>query len=203
MPMPSNSSHVPGPLELRAAEIEAAVGRTAARFSEVPIVETSILRLLTLMGREISALLEQLLRPHGLNETDFRILMSLFSQPNGVAHPSDLCAYVAQSPANMTRVADGLCERGLITRVASEEDRRRTILRITADGEALARSLLPDTTARTKAIFSDMPQSARRALLEQLRAIIAQIDRCTQRDSSPGYDTTEAALRSTPVDQPG
>ncbi len=58
--MASNSSHVPGPLELRAAEIEAAVERTAARFNEVPIVETSILRLLTLMSREISALLEQL-----------------------------------------------------------------------------------------------------------------------------------------------
>ena len=201
--MTSNSSHVPGPLELRASEIEAAVERTAARFNEVPIVETSILRLLTLMGREISALLEQLLRPHGLNETDFRILMSLFSQPNGVAHPSDLCADVAQSPANMTRVADGLCERGLITRVASEEDRRRTILRITAQGEALARSLLPDTTARTRAIFSNMPLSARRVLLEQLRAIMVQVDQQTQRCNAPGYQTIEAAARAGAVDPPG
>jgi MarR family transcriptional repressor of emrRAB len=201
--MTSTVSHVPGPLEARATEIEAAVARTAARFSGVPIVETSILRLLTLMGRKISALLEQLLRPHGLNETDFRILMSLFSQPNGVAHPSDLCSYVAQSPANMTRVADALCERGLITRVASEEDRRRTILRITADGEALARSLLPDTAARTKAIFSDMPQPMRHALLEQLRAIITQIDRCTQAYPAPGLDSSEASASSIAVEQPG
>jgi MarR family transcriptional regulator, negative regulator of the multidrug operon emrRAB len=201
--MTSNASPVSGPLELRAAEIEAAVARTAARFSEVPIIETSILRLLTLMGREISALLEESLRPHGLNETDFRILMCLFSQPDGVAHPSDLCAYVAQSPANMTRVADGLCERGLITRVASEEDRRRTIIRITADGEALARSLLPDTTARTRAIFTGMPPAARRALLGQLRAIITQIDRQTQHWPAPGYDATEAAPRAGPVDRAG
>jgi len=201
--MTASSSDSPGPIEIRAAEIEAAVERTAARFGEVPVVETSILRLLTLMGREISALLEQLLRPHGLNETDFRILMSLFSQPNGVAHPSDLCSYVAQSPANMTRVADGLCERGLITRIASEEDRRRTILRITAAGEALARLLLPDTTARTKAIFSDMPQPARRALLEQLRTIIVQIDRCAQPCVSTGSDAPEATRRARVVDPAG
>jgi hypothetical protein len=56
----TSTSHVPGPLELRAAEIEAAIARTAARCSEVPVVESSILRLLTLMGRQISALLEQL-----------------------------------------------------------------------------------------------------------------------------------------------
>src|ERR1700676_545944 len=149
--MTSNASPVSGPLELRAAEIEAAVARTAARFSEVPIIETSILRLLTLMGREISALLEESLRPHGLNETDFRILMCLFSQPDGVAHPSELCAFVAQSPANMTRVAAVLCERALNTRLAAEEDRRRTIIRITVVAEALARCLLPDIKARTRA----------------------------------------------------
>jgi MarR family transcriptional regulator, negative regulator of the multidrug operon emrRAB len=201
--MTSNTPLAAGPLQLRAAEIEAAVARTAGRFSEVPVVETSILRLLTLMGREISALLEQLLRPHGLNETDFRILMCLFSQPDGVAHPSELCAYVAQSPANMTRVADGLCERGLITRVASEEDRRRTIIRITATGEALARSLLPDTTARTRAIFAGMPQPACRALLEQLRAIIAQIDRQMQHCASASYDSAEPMAHAATEDRAG
>lgn len=177
-------SPVPGPLGLRAAELESTVRRTAARFSEIPVVESSILRLLVLLGRELTALLEQSLQSHGLNETDFRILMSLFSQPDGIAHPSDLCAYIGQSPANMTRVADGLYQRGLITRVASDEDRRRTILRITPAGEALARALLPATTARTRAIFRDIAPPARRALLEQLRAIIASIDRQTPRNAS-------------------
>ena len=52
--MTSNAALTAGPLELRAAEIEAAVAR---------------------------------------NETDFRILMCLFSRPDGVAHPSELRAY--------------------------------------------------------------------------------------------------------------
>jgi MarR family transcriptional regulator, negative regulator of the multidrug operon emrRAB len=170
----------PGRLEHRAAEIEAAVTRAAARFAQIPVTETVILRLLVLLGREISAMLEHSLRPHGLNETDFRSLMMLFSQPDGVAHPSDLCAYVSQSPANMTRVADGLNERGLITRVASEEDRRRTILRITPSGEALALALLPQMTAHTTALFGKLPAAQRRELLGQLHALITQVDRCPQ-----------------------
>lgn len=173
-----------GPLEQRAAEIEAAVSRVSTRFSEVPVVETSILRLMSLLGREISALLEDSLRPHGLNETDFRTLMMLFSQSNGVAHPGELCAAVALSPANMTRVADSLFERNLITRVGSDEDRRRTILRITPAGEALVRELLPITTARTREVFADLPQSGRSDLLDLLRALILKIDQCVLARSS-------------------
>src|SRR5665213_1719074 len=167
-----------GPLQQRANELEAAVHRSAAFFHGLPAAELLTLRLMVLLGREISALLEQILKPRGLNETDYRTLMMLITQPDGVAHPSDLCADVAQSPANMTRVADGLFERGLITRVPSEEDRRRTILRVTPAGEALVRALLPETTLRIKAIFSEMPQPAIQALLQQLRAVVVRIDQC-------------------------
>jgi len=102
--------------------------------------------------------------------------MMLFSQPDGVAHPGELCASAAQSPANMTRVADGLCERGLITRIASEQDRRRTILRITSAGEALARELLPHTAALTQSLFEPLQPSDRAALLQLLRALATRID---------------------------
>ena len=178
-PVTSDTSLRANRLEQRAAEIEAAVQRTAARFREVAVTETLALRLLVMLGREISALLEQALRPHGLNDAEFRTLMLLFSQPDGVAHPGELCAPAAQSPANMTRVADGLCERGLITRIASEQDRRRTILRITPAGEALARELLPQTMALTQSLFEPLPPAQRQALLEQLRALAARIDQHT------------------------
>ena len=95
--MTSNSSHVPGPIELRASEIEAAVECTAA------------------LQRGAD---RRNLDPASADADGPR------DQCAGVAHPSDLCAYVAQSVASTTRVADGLRERGLITRVASEEDRR-------------------------------------------------------------------------------
>jgi MarR family transcriptional repressor of emrRAB len=165
-----------GPPSRRAAEIEGAITQVASCFPELDIPETLILRLIMLLGRQLGALLEESLRPHSLNDTDFRILMCLVSQPGGVACPSDLCAFVAQSPANMTRVADALHERGLITRTASEHDRRRTNLRITASGETLVRSLMPTTSALTRSIFGETPQSDRQSLLDQLRALTCRVE---------------------------
>jgi MarR family transcriptional regulator, negative regulator of the multidrug operon emrRAB len=161
----------------RAAEIEGAIRQVATRFPEVPESETLILRLVMLLGRQLSGLLEESLKPHSLNDTDFRILMCLVSQPDGVACPSDLCAFVAQSPANMTRVADALHERGLITRTTSEHDRRRTMLRITAAGEALVCSLIPTTSGLTRSIFGDIPQVTRQELLSHLRALTEHVER--------------------------
>ena len=74
--MSTNPPAVHGSLELRAAEIESAIGQVAAQFPEVDVSDTLILRLLMLLGRTLSALLEDSLRPHDLNDTDFRILMS-------------------------------------------------------------------------------------------------------------------------------
>jgi DNA-binding MarR family transcriptional regulator len=73
----------------------------------------------------------QMIRPFGLAEAGFRVLTTLFSQPDGAAHPSDLWARAEQSPANMSRISDALVSRELITRVFSVRDRRRMVLRIT------------------------------------------------------------------------
>jgi MarR family transcriptional regulator, negative regulator of the multidrug operon emrRAB len=177
--MATNASPAPAPApqSRRAAEIEGAIRQVAVRFPEVAVSETLVLRLVMLLGRQLSSLLEESLKPHNLNDTDFRILMCLVSQPDGVACPSDLCAFVAQSPANMTRVADALHERGLITRTASEHDRRRTMLRITPSGEALVCSLMPTAAVLTRSIYGGMPDSARLALLEHLRTLTAEIER--------------------------
>jgi MarR family transcriptional repressor of emrRAB len=175
-----------GPLLQRIADMEAAVARATAHWPNLPATEVLIIRAVVLLAREFSALYEEELRPHGLNETDFRTLMLLFSQPNHTAHPSELCAHVGQSPANMTRVTDGLFERGLISRVACDEDRRRMILRITPSGETLVHQLLPGTHARLRQVFADLTPEERHGLLAQLRAILGGMDRGLGRGGTPG-----------------
>ncbi len=172
--------------QARVAAIEAGIRRAAAIFQDVPVMETTIVRLVVLLGRDLSAMLEETLGPKGLNETEYRTLIMLSSLPNGVAYPSELCVSVTQSPANMTRIADGLHDRGLISRVPSDEDRRRTILRITPAGEALVRELLPVTTACTRELFSQMPVEGREQLLRQLRALLERVDACGQQAARHG-----------------
>src|SRR5580693_8915497 len=91
----------------------------SARMPDLPFTEILLCRLLLHIGREMAATFEQKIRPFGLAEAEFRVLTTLFSQPEGAAHPSDLCARAAQSPANMSRICDELASRNLITRVPS------------------------------------------------------------------------------------
>src|ERR1700728_5480929 len=105
----------------------------------------------------MTAMLEQKIRPFGLAEAEFRVLTPLFSQPDGVAHPSDLCVRALQSPANMSRISDALVSRNLITRVLSVHDRRRMVLRITEEGEELVRRLLPKMFVPLRGLFAQFP----------------------------------------------
>jgi MarR family transcriptional repressor of emrRAB len=189
-----------GSLLQRIADMEAAVARAAAHWPNLPATEVLIVRAVVLLAREFSALYEEELRPHGLNETDFRTLMLLFSQPNHTAHPSELCAHVGQSPANMTRVTDGLFERGLISRVACDEDRRRMILRITPSGEALVHQLRPGTHARLREVFGDVTPEERSRLLAQLRAILGGMDRGPARAATPDAAAADRPAAHRPAD---
>src|ERR1700689_5250724 len=92
--------------------LEANLEELSARIPDLPITGMLLCRLIQHLGREMTAMLEQKIRPFGLAEAEFRVLTTLFSQPDGVAHPSDLCVRALPSPANMSRISDALGERG-------------------------------------------------------------------------------------------
>jgi len=146
------------------------------RMPDLPVSGILLCRLLLQIGREMSARFEQQIKPFGLAEAEFRVLTTLFSQPDGIAHPSDLCARASQSPANMSRISDALVSRGLITRVASVQDRRRMVLHITEEGEELVRQLLPILHVPLRAMLKDFPELEQRQLVAQLKRLGCALD---------------------------
>jgi len=130
-------------------------------------------------------MLEQRIRPFGLAEAEFRVLTTLFSQPEGVAHPSDLCVRTSQSPANMSRISDALVSRDLITRVLSSQDRRRMVLRITEHGEELVRRLLPQLHAPLKEMYGEFTDAELQRLIGQLKRLGVKLDQVTGQEASP------------------
>ena len=156
-------------------QLEANLRALSARIPDVPFNEILLSRLLLHMGREMSATLEQKIRPFGLAEAEFRVLTTLFSQPEGVAHPGDLCSRAAQSPANMSRICDALVGRDLITRVLSAHDRRRMVLRITEQGEELVRQLLPKMFASLRGMLGQFSEAEQSHLIAQLRRLQANL----------------------------
>ncbi len=158
------------------------------RMPDLPVSGILLCRLLLHIGREMAAGFEQQIRPFGLAEAEFRVLTTLFSQPDGAAHPSDLCVRASQSPANMSRISDALVERGLITRVSSVQDRRRMVLRITEEGEKFVRDLLPTLHVSLRRMLKDFPESEQRQMVAQLKRLGVALDQMS------AEAVTEAAL---------
>jgi DNA-binding MarR family transcriptional regulator len=156
--------------------LEANLRALSARMPDLPFNEILLCRLLLLMGREMATRFEQKIRPFGLAEAEFRVLTTLFSQPDGAAHPSDLCVRAAQSPANMSRISDALVSRNLITRVLSVQDRRRMVLRITEQGEDLVRRILPKLFVPVRGVLTEFSEAEQRLLISQLKRLHANLE---------------------------
>jgi MarR family transcriptional repressor of emrRAB len=171
MQMNNTASH----LEL----VEANLQNLRARMPELPATSILLCRLVMHVGREMAVMFEQQIRPFGLAEPEFRVLTTLFSEPDGVAHPSDLCVRASQSPANVSRISDALVSRGLITRVSSLHDRRRMVLRITEQGEEFVRQLLPKLFAPLREMLKDFPEAEQRQMNSQLKHLGVELDKAT------------------------
>jgi MarR family transcriptional regulator, negative regulator of the multidrug operon emrRAB len=161
---------------LQYEKLEANLERLRDRIPDLPKSSVLLSRLLQHIGRGMASMLELEIRPFGLTEPEFRVLMTLFSQPEGSAHPSDLCAKTSQSPANMSRISDALVGRDLITRLSSLHDRRKMVLRITEQGEELVRRLLPTMVGPLREMFKEFSEDQQLQLIEQLKLLGAKVD---------------------------
>ena len=165
-----------GELSRHMQGMEAGVAHVLERVPDLPVQDVMLLRLLKLAGEGLSARFLQILKPHGLNESDFRVLMQLYSSPTGSGFPGELCSFVVQTPTNMTRIADVLVARKLVTRRPSEQDRRRIELRITQAGRRFVTKLLPELFPVLRASFAALGERDKRHLQELLQRVIASID---------------------------
>jgi MarR family transcriptional repressor of emrRAB len=157
--------------------IGAALNGARARGLPIPVQDALLFRTLSLLGRALAPLVDEAVRPSGLSEGEFRVLMLLLSHPDGVGHPGDLCAGAAQSPANISRITDTLVERQLISRTLSDQDRRRMVLRVTVEGEALIRKFVPSAFTGIGTLFATLSESSRAQLTALLNEIVAAYDK--------------------------
>jgi MarR family transcriptional repressor of emrRAB len=160
--------------------VEASLERLEERLGDVPVCAVLVTRLLLLLSHDLALMLSHHIRPFGLGEGEFRVLTTLFSQPDGSANPSELCARATQSPANMSRICDALVDRELITRVASVEDRRKMVLRISSKGEQLVRDLLPNLFSAVRRVFERFSPEEQSSMAAQLKRLAACLEEAMQ-----------------------
>lgn len=169
------------------AHVEAGLKRVSQRLPGVPIMEILASRLLVFLGRELTGRMDQCLRPYGLIDIEFRALIGVYSAPNSAANPGELCSSISQSPANITRITDVLVERGLITRLPDEIDRRRWVLKMTPQGENLVNEMLPVMLNTARYSYQDFPSEELNQVVASLKRLAAAMDR----RSAPEFQSSE------------
>lgn len=139
----------------------------------VPDVPTGVemCRMLVLISESLQAELEHKLRPHKLNDSEFRTLITLFSKPDGMSTPGEICLFTSLGTTNMTRIANALVKRGLITRGRSAEDRRSVVMQITPAGKRFVQKMLPAMFPRLKRVFEGFTKDDRSHLNRLLRKL--------------------------------
>lgn len=153
------------------------IGRVSRVIPQMPATEATLCRLLLMVGSALEEELEYKLKPHKLNHSEFLTLMILYSRPDGASTPSELCEYTNQGATNMTRIANALVKRSLIVRRASEADRRRVQIRITAAGRRFVQKMLPPMFPRMGVMFSGFGDTDKRHLDRLLRKLAHNLDR--------------------------
>jgi MarR family transcriptional repressor of emrRAB len=137
---------------------------------ELPVEVVRVVRLTDLLSRVMFARLDAFLAGHGLTDTSWLFLTSVYTAPGGVRSPSEVGRVLAQSKPHMTRLADSLVVKGLIRRAHGEQDRRRVVLAVTPKGRRLVERLLPQVWAQHQQIARGLSRTD----LPQLSALLAK-----------------------------
>ncbi len=143
------------------------IDTTCARFPSFPREPAVLVRLVKHIARSVHDAANASLRRHGINHTDYNILMMLYGSEDGTITPSQLAEAAGEKVANITRVCNVLCDKQLIHRAPSDADRRKVELRLSARGTALLEDLLPDMETLLNTSVEGL-DTKEQAVLEQL-----------------------------------
>lgn len=146
----------------------------------LPEADTSAFSLFTFTlgaGRRAEGILGDVVRPHGLDGSQFSVLMVLWMNgPPYRLSPTNLSRNIAQSPSGMTHTVKRLTSAGLVTRVGLETDGRAKHVELTAEGIELVERCAKDLTAAVERIFP-RPELALEDLAAAQRQIVAAMVR--------------------------
>jgi len=160
------------------------IGRMREAIPSLPVEQATLCRLMSMVGKRMDEGLEEKLKPHQLNHSEFLTLLMLYSRQDGSSTPGELCEFTSQGNTNMTRIGNALTKRGLVSRGASIEDRRCVLMRITAAGRRFVQKMLPAMFPGLEAIYVGFSATERKQLDRLLRKLANNLDQLDTENAS-------------------
>ncbi len=122
------------------------------------------------LAREIEARLEPVYREHGL-EPGWHDLLATLRRSGGTLRPTDLTNASMLTSSGTTKRLDKLEAAGLIARTADPDDRRGTLISLTAAGRRLIDGLTPAHLDNERRILGALSEADQRRLADLLRKL--------------------------------
>jgi len=141
-------------------------------------LERAIPYLLARAGMRMGQAFSKELKPFDLNLTEWRVCVAL--QHKAHQRLSELAAHTATEPSTLSRVVDGLLQRGLLVRDRSGEDARALALNLTDEGRDLTQRIIPLAQLYERVSLAGLTSAQTEALRDMLRSIydnLAVLDR--------------------------
>ena len=123
-------------------------------------------------GSDLLTTFENILSKHGLSQGRFLTLIVLNRTPDRAINPSTLAQKIGVKRATMTGLLDGLEKKGLVKRLAHQEDRRKISIQLTVVGKDALDKMLPDYYSRIAQLMKDLTKSER----QNLKSLLKKID---------------------------
>lgn len=137
-------------------------------------VENYLLYLLAASSDKASAEFHSHVRAQGVRVPEWRVLACLLDE-NGamITHLASL-ALVEQS--RLTRIVDGMVDKGWVTRQADTSDKRRVRVHLTEAGRTLASRLVHDAKEHETALLGALAGSDAARIKGALRSLIGRLE---------------------------
>lgn len=129
------------------AATEQRLAVTCRRFPALQREPAVLVRLVKHIYKRVHDDANGLLKPLGINDPEYNLLMMLYGTAGYTMNPSQLAEASGEKPANITRLSNELCNKQLLERTADDADRRKVTLTLTKAGVAMIESLLPEIAA--------------------------------------------------------
>jgi MarR family transcriptional repressor of emrRAB len=149
----------------------------AERYSELD--PTAMMTCIAVLrtGSDMMALLEKMLNPYGLSQGGYLTLIVLNRNPQEEISPSDLAARVGVTRATMTGLLDTLAKEGLVERIPHDNDRRRTVVRLTRKGTVRLGHILPELYSKITELMAGISEKEREHLMRLLKKLNTGLER--------------------------
>ena len=125
------------------APTEQRLAVTCRRCPAFPREPALVVRLVKHLHKRVHDEANAVLKPWGISHPEYNILMMMYGTDGYTLNPSQLADAAGEKLANITRLTNQLCEKGLIERAASDEDRRKVTLTLSKAGRAMIAGFMP------------------------------------------------------------